>query len=183
MAEATVDLPDLSALPEAIGEAVNKALNRCGLIWKRESVANAPRSPKASEIRAVRKAKWDAKGKKPSKAQKAAWKARRNPRAHSRPAPGGLERSIQLEARLKSPDWDGSEVEVYVDSGSEAAKYAKKIHDEKGKSWRNRGPGTVAKGARADEKFIERALADNAQRFEEIVTTALGRAVERAMAT
>jgi len=173
-------LPDLGALPLAVGRAMNKALYECGLIWKREAVANAPRSPKMSEIRAVRKKKWEAKGKKPTKKQKAAWKKRINPRAKSRPAPGGLERSISMWSH-GMPRWDGSYVEVFVKQGAEAGKYAKKIHDEKGKSWRNRGPGTIAKGSRADDKFIERAMTDNLPKFEKKLVNALGRAVEEAL--
>ena len=174
------DLPDFAALPAKIGRAMNRALFQIGLIWQREAVANAPRSPKASEIRAVRRAKWEAKGKKPTKKQKAAWKARINPRAKSRPAPGGLERSISMWSRA-NPNWENSFVEVFVKQGAEAGKYAKKIHDEKGKSWRNRGPGTIAKGARADDKFIERARDDNLDKFQTKLANALGRAVEEAM--
>lgn len=42
-------------------------------------------------------------------------------------------------------------------------KYALRIHDEKGKAWRRRGPGTVAKGARADDKFILRTGAEGVE--------------------
>lgn len=64
--------------------------------------------------------------------------------------PGGLERSIQLETGDDFAD-------VYVASNAEAADYAVKMHDEKGVTWKHRGPGTQAKGPQADDKFIERA--------------------------
>lgn len=50
-------------------------------------------------------------------------------------------------------------------ANAEAGKYAKRIHDEKGKTWRKRGPGTVAKGARADDKYIQRAVQKAAKEF------------------
>lgn len=49
----------------------------------------------------------------------------------------------------------------YVSRHSEAGAYARRIHDDKGKTWFNRGIGTIAKGPQADEKFIERAINDN----------------------
>ena len=52
-----------------------------------------------------------------------------------------------------------SKVEIYTDQSSSG--YAKKIHDEKGSSWRNRGLGTRAKGSDADDKFIKRAIDDS----------------------
>lgn len=64
--------------------------------------------------------------------------------------PGGLMRSIMLET---GDDY----AEVFVASNSEGAAYAVKIHDEKGVTWKHRGPGTQAKGPQADDKFIERA--------------------------
>ena len=64
--------------------------------------------------------------------------------------PGGLERSIQLET---GDDF----ATVFVPSNSEAADYAVRMHDEKGLTWKHRGPGTQAKGPQADDKFIERA--------------------------
>lgn len=65
--------------------------------------------------------------------------------------PGGLSRSIQLE-------YADDHVDVFVPSNSEGADYAEKIHDEKGITWKHRGPGTQAKGPQADDKFIGRAL-------------------------
>ena len=44
-------------------------------------------------------------------------------------------------------------------------------------TWRNRGPGTVAKGDRADDKFIERAIRDNEGAFLEILTDEFRKAI------
>ena len=84
--------------------------------------------------------------------------------------PGGLEKSIEYEA-------DETHCSVFVAANSQAGRYAKRIHDEKGITWRNRGAGTVAKGPRADEKFIERAIRDNAQTFGAIVEDELRKAL------
>lgn len=123
---------------------------------QREAIRNAPKSPTQARIRKDQAERWKAKGKKPTKRQKEAWAARRNPRAHGRPKPGGLEESIEAQVI------NYTRGEVFVEKQSRAGKYAKRIHDEKGVTWKNRGPGTVAKGARADDKFIERAIEDPA---------------------
>ena len=74
----------------------------------------------------------------------------------NRPRPGGLMRSIDKVSNEHSAS-------VFVGQHSEAAAYAKRIHDEKGQTWWNRGPGTIAKGPQADEKFIDRAGDDEAE--------------------
>ena len=49
--------------------------------------------------------------------------------------------------------------------------YAPKIHDERGKTWQNLGPGSIAKNSsgKVGDKFIERAIADNADAFFRIL--------------
>jgi hypothetical protein len=69
-------------------------------------------------------------------------------------APGGLERSISYRA-------DAQVCSIYCASNSEAGLYARRIHDEKGKTWFKRGIGTRAKGPKADDKFLLRAIADS----------------------
>lgn len=81
-----------------------------------------------------------------------------NKRGTRRPLPGMLQASINFTS-------GGDYAEVFVPSNSPAGSYAKKIHDEKGFSWFERGPGTQAKGPQADAKFIERAIADNQNAF------------------
>ena len=99
-------------------------------------------------------------------------KARRKAGSHSRHAPGGLERSIQWRLIGKGFSLDA---EIYVAANAQAGKYAKRIHDEKGKTWRKRGPGTVAKGARADDKYILRAVQKAAKDFPSRLRKWLGR--------
>lgn len=120
--------------------AASRALSKCGLLAVREAKANAPRSPTNAILSATLK---------------------RKKRTARRTYPGGLEKSIVHEVRSGR----SSECSVFVASNSPAGKYARRIHDEKGKTWRNRGPGTIAKGQRADDKFIERAVRDNSDKF------------------
>lgn len=176
----------LTQLPEILAGLVSgmkaefaRAAFRAEQIFRREAVANAPRSPTAAQNRASREAKWAAKGKRPSRAQKAAWKARRNPRATSREKPGGLENSIRSASGV-TPQLLAY-AEVFVPSGVPAARYAVRIHDEKGRTWRNRGVGTVAKGSRADEKFISRARDENAGKYEAIFSDAMGKVIDNAL--
>lgn len=122
------------------------ALNRIAKIAHREAVRNAPKSPTQQELRSAN----------PDKKRR-----KRNPRATSRPMPGGLERSIAYVSNEESAD-------IYVSAGSEAGRYAFRIHSEKGVTWHKRGPGTVAKGGRADAWFILRALEDNQADFQRI---------------
>jgi hypothetical protein len=87
----------------------------------------------------------------------------------NRPRPGGLMRSI---------DWVSNEhsVSVFVGQNSEASKYAKRIHDEKGLTWWNRGPGTIAKGPQADHLFIDRAANDEAENNLKVMDEEMERA-------
>lgn len=152
------DIQGLDAVNAAIRDlskvapaASRRAMSRCGLIAVREAKANAPRSPTMKQHSATLK---------------------RKKRTARRLLPGGLEKSIECESSETG-------CSVFVASNSQAGKYAKRIHDEKGVTWRNRGPGTIAKGARADEKFIERAIKDNAQNFAQIVDDELRKALPR----
>ena len=134
-------------LQRTTGANIHRALARCGLIAVREAKANAPRSPTNKILSATLK---------------------RKKRTSRKMMPGGLEKSIEYEIL---PGDAGCS--VFVASNSFAAKYAKRIHDDKGRTWQKRGPGTVAKGARADEKFIERAIKDNVDKYAAIVEAAL----------
>ena len=131
--------------------AARRAMSRCGLIAVREAKANAPRSPTMKQYSATLK---------------------RKKRTARRLLPGGLERSIEYESSETG-------CSVFVASNAEAGKYTKRIHDEKGVTWRNSGPGTIAKGVRADEKFIERAIRDNVQNFARIVEDETKKALPR----
>lgn len=84
--------------------------------------------------------------------------------------PGALTMSIQGEAR-------DNVAEIFVPANSPGGSYAEKIHDERGISWFNRGPGTQAKGPQAKEKFIERAIQDSALAFETIIKAQVAKAI------
>ena len=141
----------LQKLQRASGN-VPRALTRCGRIIQREAKANAPRSPTMKILSATLK---------------------RKKRTARRTFPGGLEKSINYELLD-----GGKTLSVFVASNSFAGKYAKRIHDEKGITWRNRGAGTIAKGTRADEKFIYRAIKDNAANLTKIITDEIKKAVK-----
>ena len=142
----------IKGMGKVAGQVAAKGLVRCGYLAQREAVANAPRSPTKAEYSATLKRKKET--------------SRKNF------FPGGLEKSIMV-------DWDKAKMAVVicVRDNSYAAKYARKIHDEKGKTWRNRGPGTIAKGKRADEKFIERAIRENEDKFSAILADEFGNAL------
>lgn len=97
----------------------------------------------------------------------------KDPRNAKRPMPGGLMRSIMM----RSTD---SLVEVFVPANSPAGTYAHKIHEEKGSAWKERGPGTQAKGPQADEKFISRAAEYKKQDFVMMVSDEVAKAIQRA---
>lgn len=142
---------ELAKLRRVAPLAAKRAMSLCGMLAVREAKANAPRSPTMKQISATLK---------------------RKKRTSRKVLPGGLEKSIEYDA-------DERRCSVFVASNSMAGKYAKRIHDEKGHSWRNRGAGTVAKGSRADEKFIERAIKDNVEKFTAIVKDELGKALPK----
>ena len=123
---------------------IRRALVEIGDHAMREAKANAPISPTMKRTSSTLK---------------------RKKRTASRKMPGGLEKSIFREIL---PGDSGVSVFVPQNGLCQSKKgfnYAKRIHDEKGSKWRKRGPGTVAKGARADAKFVERAIKDNVDKY------------------
>ena len=144
MADASITF-DLSKVKSKLHSGVTLAIRQCGLHALRESKRNAPRSPTMK--------------------QRSATLVRKR-RTKQKSAPGGLERSIVCDIM-------GDTAIIYVLQNSAAGKYARRIHDMKGKTWWKRGAGTVAKGDRADEKFIYRALKDNAKAYEAKVAKAV----------
>lgn len=137
----------IRALARKSYAASQKALKRASLRVQRTAIDYSPRSPTQSQRRALNKTKRRRRGKAG---------------AFTRAMPGGLEKSI--ESRV-----EGLNAYVYVAANAPGGKYAAKIHDEKGKTWKKRGPGTVAKGAKADEKFISRAINDEQQNIVRIL--------------
>ena len=132
--------------------AAQRALKETAIkIWT-VSINNAPRSPTQDEIDMDRAMKAAAKGKKFKKRPN-----RRKADATSRPEPGELRKSIAYEVI-------GDTASIFVASNSKAGKYAKKMHDERGKTWNNLGPGSenlIKKGQDVGDKFIERAFNAN----------------------
>lgn len=98
----------------------------------------------------------------PKRPTRAEAKAAGKPGAYSGP-PGALQSSIKAYA-------DEHLAEIFVPLNSPAGSYAWKMHEEKGRTWKERGPGTVAKGAQADDKFIERAIKDTRQQQAKILS-------------
>ena len=125
--------------------AASRALSRAGLLVVREAKANAPRSPTNAILSSTLK---------------------RKKRTARKTHPGGLEKSIDYKVSATGTTPSCS---VFVASNAFAGKYARRIHDEKGRTWQKRGPGTIAKGARADDKFVERAINDNQDRMLKIL--------------
>lgn len=128
----------------------DRGLPRVGKLVRDEAKINAPRSPTKEEFSATLK--------------------RKKVTDRNDFFPGGLEQSIEYAVHF-------SQVFIFVRDNSPAGKYAKRIHDEKGRTWRNRGPGTIAKGEQADEKFIERAIRDKGGDIDLIFQDELHKAV------
>lgn len=157
MAVGDIDLRGLTAyftgFSQNLRVGVRNACNRCGLLAQREAIKNAPRSPTNKQLSATLK---------------------RSRRTIRRTFPGGLEKSIMYEVTA-----DGQNAVVFVPLNSYAGKYARYIHDQKGKKWFKRGAGTIAKGARADDKFVERAIKDNQDNFGKIFNDEIRKATQK----
>lgn len=151
MADVSVNF-DLGDVPLALYPALARALNRVGQHAAREAKANAPRSPTVGQISKT---------------------LVRKRRTRQRAFPGGLEKSIQYSVERGSK---GVEAHVFVAANSPAGKYADYIHNQKRVRWWKRGVGTVRKGARADEKFIERAVGDNLDAYGKLIDEAVAQA-------
>lgn len=162
-------LSALALIPAKLIEAQKRALTRCTIVAHSDARANAPRGPTRSQLDATRKHKK--KWLVANRANRKLKAVMANKPLAAVPAPGGLERSISMEVKTTYG-------RIFVASSSDANKYAGYIHDEKGSGWIRRGPGTVAKGSRADEKFIERAISDNRKNFETIFNSELAKALK-----
>jgi hypothetical protein len=169
-------------------EHMRRALYRIGGLWKKTAVQYAPISPSTTMLKKF------AKQMKQGKAHANILRVKgrkgnldfgvvltrfyeyRLPMligkgSKNRPMPGGLMRSISV----RNTD---TQVECFVPTNSVAGSYAFKIHEEKGSKWKDRGPGTQAKGPQADEKFITRAAADKADDFAAMVKSEIDKILE-----
>lgn len=166
-------IASLKLTAQQIGANQYRMLYRMGTLVRDTAREYAPISPDMGTLKAWRHAQEGA-GKKPrTPAQEAADKGRRKANATSRAKPGGLERAVSMKATK-------DDAEIFVATNSEAGKYAWRIHEEKGKAWKHRGPGTVLKGAKADDKFIWRAMVDNEAKLETIARDQVEKAIEQA---
>jgi len=182
----------LAALREASGNiagGLTRSLHRIGGLWKRTAVEYSPISPSSTLLNKFLKQRskgfgdWrrlQVKGQKKRPgievlltkfyADRLDMMTGKN--AKKRPMSGGLMRSITM----RSTD---ALVEVFVSANSPAGQYAFKIHEEKGVTWKDRGPGTQAKGPQADDKFITRAATDKRNEFRLIVESEIAKALQK----
>jgi len=113
-------------------------MHKCGERCKAQASLYAPRSPTMANHSATLK---------------------RKKQTVSRKFPGNLEKSIEAE-------YDDKHASVFVAMNALCVSkggfnYAKKIHDERGKTWKKLGAGSIAKGGKVGDKFIERSIKDN----------------------
>ena len=174
---------------QAFEKACAENMRRVSIDWMQEAVKNAPRGPSETQLKKLHKVgSYTTKATKRIAPQTIALTKfyRRSAAALSAkkrgtvvgPAnglkarlmgtgnwktPGDLENSIQCES-------DAEHAAVFVASNAPAGAYAEIIHDKKGVKWHERGPGTQAKGERADEKFIERAQPDAAVKLADAMS-------------
>lgn len=154
MADVEIQIEGADAIVRDLGKVWDRvqhprrALHRIGARVKDTAQLYAPISPSQSQKNALKKTKRKGKKKKS---------------ATTRAKPGSLQNSVHF--RTVSND----SVKVHVPSNSPAGKYAYKMHEEKGQTWHERGVGTVAKGAQADDKFIERAIRDKEPDIAKII--------------
>ena len=130
------ELRRLERMAPDIDRSLTAVHRNIAKLVKRTAFTMAPKSPTQAVINRFRKTRR---------------KVKRKPGSTVRPKPGGLERSITIEA-------DSRRAEIFIPVNSEAGRYAYRIHEERFISWRNLGPGSIAKGAQVGEKFIERAV-------------------------
>lgn len=146
---------DLTRITKEQKRLLKPVMSRIALHAMRESKANAPRSPTVKQVSAT---------------------LVRKKRTARRMMPGGLEKSISKS--VECTQGGDFEAHIFVPSNSAAGKYAVYIHDKKNIKWFKRGAGTQAKGARADEKFIARAVADNRDDYFRLVESVVGKATK-----
>lgn len=142
----------LREVSRTVPHVLERGLTRIGLLAQSEAKAYAPRSPTNAQVSATLK---------------------RKRRTARKMFPGGLEKSIEWEIVGSAPTV-GCSVFIAQNGYSKSRSgfnYAPKIHDERGKTWKNLGPGSIAKNTsgKVGEKFIQRAIEDNADKFVRIL--------------
>ncbi|MHA1572671.1 MAG: hypothetical protein ACTSX8_01635 [Alphaproteobacteria bacterium] len=152
-----------------------KVLQKVGRSWQRASRKNAPFGETSAQhdlrLDAILRTKYGKAGVAKHRSKRRGVALTKDAAGNAQPTsqePGGLTASIRYDL----PDADA--VRVRVPINSQAGKYAKRIHDEKGKTWFRRGRGTKRKGAQADDKYIERALKSGQRKWFDWIHDALG---------
>ena len=143
--EITVDTRELVALERRLALAgkatpqnIKKVLNEIGSVVLKKARSLCPISPsKTDYVKTLKRIK-------PKQSTARVFTS------------GALTRSITREV------FD-ERVEIGVPSNSEAQAYAEKIHDEKGKTWKNLGVASVRKGA--TDKFIFKAQEESESEY------------------
>lgn len=173
----------LGGIDNLFHEHMRLALNHIGGLWKKTAVQFAPISPSTTMLKNFAKSLKSGKQmahiirlKNGMPVILTAFYEYRLPMligkgSKTRPMPGGLMRSIMVQNT-------DTQVEVFVPSNSLAGSYAFKIHEEKGKKWKYRGPGTQAKGPDADDKFIVRAAERKTGEFAAILNSEINKLLE-----
>lgn len=143
---------------------------------KATAISYAPKSPTDEQMDAARRA---ARAARIAAGKRVVKKPRKHKLARRR-EPGGLERSIREEHSANGNDYS---VRLFVpDSGAEASAYALRIHDERGKTWRNLGPGSIAKDAGRGivrEKFLSRVLTDYGTKYRKALESAVAKGLRK----
>jgi len=149
----------LNSLRNAAPQAARAAMHKCGQHCRALAKQYSPRSP--------------------TKAQYNEGLKRKKRTARKYIAPGNLEKSIETE-------YDDRHASVFVASNGlcvspKGYNYAKKIHDERGKTWFKLGRGSQAKmGGGVGDKFIERAIRDSVDFCYKAIDERLNAALKKA---
>jgi len=158
MSDVRIDARQLKSLNKRLGRAgvdfrkgTNKLLKVIGFEVHRLAQKYCPESPTISMY-----AKMNKSGK-----------TRRR-----KSTTGDLKRSIRFDVKKDS-------VSINVPANSNGGKYAEKIHDEKHKSWKKRGPRTREKGIKADEKYIYRAAEDRSKQIDKMIDQVANELIRR----
>lgn len=160
------------AVTDDVTARLRRAIIEAGHFVRKEAIARAPISPKQeqSKVYSQRHRKGSAARKKLEAKgitfTSNGW-AERKKGTKAKKTPGGLERSISVEFVN-----GGDAAHIFIPLNAEAGKYADRIHNKRGITWTNLGPGSLAKqkptGGRVGEKFIDRAYSENIDKVDKI---------------
>ena len=160
MADFRIDARQLKSLDRQLARAgvdfrkgTNRLLKKIGVLVLGQARKNAPESPTLGQY-----ARMNKSGKTKRKA--------------SSITTGSLRDSIRTDLGKDS-------VSINVPANSRGGKYAEKMHDEKGKTWKNRGPRTKEKGSQAGDKYIYRAAEDVGKEVDTLIDQVANELIRR----